>query len=481
MAQGAHAVPIAGLCLPGDGETDDELDIIDMTPRCSQRPSWTTERVRDSSFSDFPAVEYCTPESLKDGRAVDVAPSQAPTGKTSKNMTLCRDPSGHDHPFPNGPRDNAPQPGFNRGASGANGGNILENLFGNMQRARSTLSPKSTANDDEPEQSNPTRAATWNPRESPNSVMGDFTRNISKRSSAVFSQDNFLRIETKIIGFYDGELEHMMNETLFSGPNDPEAQKFASFLSDDGVAARIPVLCMSDYNIGDFAADLWTFPHNAIKRELFDMYDIVGALRVRYLQLTFGDLYKIRRWWRLFGVFWRQYCRVEKTLLQPLVRTDDADLGAVSPSRANIAKLADAAECLALKVEEITSYFEEFETLPRGTALSLICRATDAFGIAVLNLFNSQERLYPPAITKDNLPGVRLSIEVRTLEIFRDSTFFAESVVHYIRWLPAGRERDQWLATHLRWIERSNMAKYYKRYEASRGSIVSSFRNASRG
>jgi hypothetical protein len=314
---------------------------------------------------------------------------------------------------------------------------------------------------------------------------------IAEQDSSSLGNEQQLTFESKskrdvrelplIIGLYDGEDAVMKPQLIFKNSNDPAARDFALFLKEDGISPRIPVLCMSDYGIGEYASDLWTLPHNAIKRELFDLYEIIGVIRMRYLSLTFCDFYNLRVWWRLFGVFLIQYLTTEITLLDPLLKTVVGVDGRGESLRRKITPLFEMREWVLCKFEEISGYMEEFETLPRGRALSLICRTIDALGFKLMTLFNQQERCLPSMVESYHDESIKLSTELKMIEILRASDFFPEAIVHQVRWMEAGKSREKWLTSHLRWSERAHIGQFYKRYEMNHGRIVVAFRGKLRG
>jgi hypothetical protein len=276
----------------------------------------------------------------------------------------------------------------------------------------------------------------------------------------------------------DSEDASRREEMLFENARDGEAVEFARYMKEDGGGvARTPVLCMCDYGDGSahFAADLWVLPHNALRRELFDLYEIMGVVRSRYLGLRWGDIYNLRCWWRLFSYFWRQYLVIEAELLDPLITSVlDVD-GRCDQIRSKCSPLSDDREWISLKLEEVDAYMEEFETLPLSRVLGLICQATDALGFKMLSYFNGQERLLPALVENYHDQSIKLSTELQMLNIIRDTEFAEESIVHLVRWMDVGKERDKWLTTHLWWSERSSLRRMYKRYNECHSGIVDSF------
>lgn len=272
-------------------------------------------------------------------------------------------------------------------------------------------------------------------------------------------------------------------ELIFTNTHDPEAAEFSEFVEGQGSATQIPALCMRDYGTGSHAQDLWVLPHNALRREVFDLYDIFETIKKRYLLLTWGDIYALRRWWRMFAFFWRLYSMAQDQLLRPLVKNALLLSGKQEKPGRTFKQLADTKDWISFKFEEVNSYMEEFEDLPSGRGLVLLCRATGELGVRLAGYFSGQEDLYPSLIetSQTELSGeesenITLTTELQLLELIRSSPYPEESIVFLIRWMKVGPARKSWLVSHLFWGERSALSRMYKRFALSHGNVVDRFK-----
>lgn len=277
-------------------------------------------------------------------------------------------------------------------------------------------------------------------------------------------------------------------EYIFDGADGIDAREFQDFLHDDeGGSSRIPVLCLVDYGMrGEYASDLWVLFHNTIRRELFDTFEIVGIVRQNYLSLRYSDICKLRKWWRFFVVIWEEYILYEKRLLDPLIRKISVVDGRSDILNKGLRPLRETREWLGLKMEEITSYIEEFEKLPAGRALCLICKNVDSYADKMMGYFVGQESLLPPYVESYHGEDIKNTIESLLMERIRKSDYFAEILVCMIRWMGSVqgfyhmksqcKEREKWLCTHLSWFERQKIGTFFRRYELSQGNILLSFR-----
>lgn len=431
-----------------DTDDEDEFDIIEMTPRASSAGTSA------NSFRDVDSSKTRPPthtNSLQSVAPLNLSSNTADNDDTSEIATPVPSYSYKANPGPHLARDpsaNSEAQTLQSSQSGVFGTSFL-----------SGIAKALGGQGEDP---------------SPISVKDGLVRR--RRSGPNEKSLHTTSVPPMRTGLQDGEQQRRMGELLFKDVRDPEAVEFARYMKEDGNVIRTPVLCMCDYGTGNFAADLWILPHNAMRRELFDLYEIMGVIRARYLSLTWGDIYTLRRWWRFFAYFWSQYLVIESELLNPMV---DAVLdidGRCDQIRSKCSPLCDDREWLSLKFEEVNAYMEEFEVLPRSRVLGLICQTTDALGFKMLGLFNGQERLFPPLIEGYHGSSIKLATELQMLEIYRKTNYPEESIVHLMRWMDNGRERDKWLATHLWWGERSTLGRMYKKYKESHGNAVDNFR-----
>lgn len=284
------------------------------------------------------------------------------------------------------------------------------------------------------------------------------------------------------------EEKELLDRRLFCSGDGPDASEFQEFLNDhEGERQRIPVLCLVEYGgHGAHASDIWVVMHNTIRRELFDVFEMLNIIRGAYLSMTLNDVYNLRKWWRFFVVLWSEYVNYERTLLDPVVHQICLVDGRSDVLLKRLVPLRETREWLGLKMEEITSYIEEFEKLPPGRALCLFCKTVDSFGDRAMLYFAGVERLLPRYVESYHGEEIKTSIEGQLIERLRKGAYFAEFVVALVRWMGTvqgfsssrtqSKEREKWLNTHLFWLERQSLPKYYRKYEASHGRVVTSFR-----
>ncbi|PXF45391.1 hypothetical protein BWQ96_04806 [Gracilariopsis chorda] len=278
-------------------------------------------------------------------------------------------------------------------------------------------------------------------------------------------------------------------QPLFRAIDGDDAREFRQFLDDHVHEAPAPLLSLASYGRSDtYASDIWVIMHNTIRVELMDTFEIIAAIRANYLSLTLADVHNFRQWWRFFCLLWAEYIKYNSNVLHPIVHNICVVDGRSDVLKKRLAPLRASKEWLCLKMEEITSYVEEFESLPPARVLCLICKNVHSFAQNVSSYFRGCEKLLPPFIESYHGHQVKLSTECQLIDQLRKNNHFAELIASIIRWIgvstagSAGvghkqqaKEREKWLASHLFWLERPKMWYFFQRYDASHRSLFKQF------
>lgn len=271
----------------------------------------------------------------------------------------------------------------------------------------------------------------------------------------------------------------MLRRALFDSIDVEDAREFDEFVEEKGRQRwGMPVLCLEGYGgEGEFAADVWVLMHNTVRRELFDLFEIVGIIRKRFLAMKMEDMYNLRKWWRFFGAMWREFGAHERERIDPVVEQICSVDGRGDVLKKRLRGLREMREWLGLKIEETTGYVEEFEKIGKpGRALSLICRSVESFAAKAVLYFGGMERLLPSMLEGYYQRQSCKEIESALVGRLRRTDYFGEMVVAMVRWMGAD-VRTSWMEEHLFWGERQAMERFERKYEICHGCIVVHFKD----
>lgn len=275
---------------------------------------------------------------------------------------------------------------------------------------------------------------------------------------------------------------------VFVGAQVEDVDEYLGFLKETSSdCSRFPVLCLSEYGIdGDYASDIWVLLHNAVRREFLDLYEMINCMRQLKLLLTTEDIYDFRRWWRFFSILWDQFVLHNKVSLQPVVKQICQANGEDAWICKELRKLSEDNDWLLLKMEEVSSYIEEFEKFEPGKMLRLFMQTMDDFTSRLLTHFNEREKLLPPLVRKYFGKQIKTAVDRQLLARLRKSDYFGELLVSVLRGVDCSQDlgasingaaqRNKWIEDNLNWVERMRMSYFVHRFNVNHGSIVNGFK-----
>mmetsp|Transcript_14866 Transcript_14866/g.31889 ORF Transcript_14866/g.31889 Transcript_14866/m.31889 type:complete len:340 (-) Transcript_14866:443-1462(-) len=177
-----------------------------------------------------------------------------------------------------------------------------------------------------------------------------------------------------------------------------------------------PPLYMTDFGRGDWAMDVLAWPHNALRREMSDMYYLVASMQKRVLDLGHEDIDDFYDWFDIFQMFVQWYFQLEEKLLLPWIEPTTYLAGILDE-----ASRGRLREQLVSRLKDIEECHERFQHLPAGEVLPALISALDKFSPKLLEYFNEQERALPKAIASVYSEEDKNKLDERVLDFVRNS------------------------------------------------------------
>jgi hypothetical protein len=283
-------------------------------------------------------------------------------------------------------------------------------------------------------------------------------------------------------------LDGRANRFFFSEINS-DCIKCSSGLANES-HIRVPVLVMAEYS-GPVSKTKWfidafTLPHNAVRRECIDLYDILMALaRCRGdLDITRDDMRDFHSWWVIAQRFFKCYFEMERTVLFPWVDgagSKDWEL------QMALNKMRSMKDGLQEQLEGINDSWRNLESKSPGELFAQVYRGVDTFCPRIMNYFADQELLLPAIVKGVYTIDDRLRMDKDMLECFMDEPLSRKNkdsahhnIVLLIRWIANPRQLRAWISKNLNSTGRAAYNKWQALYETDHARIVKMFRNRSR-
>lgn len=169
------------------------------------------------------------------------------------------------------------------------------------------------------------------------------------------------------------------------GADEKSVYEFNKYIEGKGSELGAPVLLSRDYGMpGRWSEDIVTLGSNAIRREVLDLYQIMGAIKKSYRSITYGDIIELRQWWYFFQEFWHLYQGIDKKLLFPLIHEPYKISGRLDQFNEKFVTRSCALDWINFKLEEMTAYIHSFGRLPPGNIFALLFKALDELAESML-------------------------------------------------------------------------------------------------
>jgi hypothetical protein len=283
-------------------------------------------------------------------------------------------------------------------------------------------------------------------------------------------------------------LDGRANKFFFSEINS-ESVKSCDILHDE-THIRIPVLVMAEYS-GPVSKNKWfidafTLPHNAVRRECMDLYEILMALaRCRgETDITRDDMADFYMWWTIAEQFFKCYFDMERTVLFRWI--DEAGAKDWELQMA-LGKMRSMKDGLQQQLQDISNVWRQRDSFSAAALFAMVYKATDTFCPRLMNYFADQELLLPTIVKSFYRIEDRLVMDKDMLGSFmgeplsrRNKDLAHHNLILLVRWIANPRQLRAWIAKNLNSIGRTQYSKWHAMYEAEHISIVKTFRNRSK-
>lgn len=282
-----------------------------------------------------------------------------------------------------------------------------------------------------------------------------------------------------------------------SAPGTSKADKFVNSevtsdaIVDSGVLGgsthiRVAVIAMAEFSEplsrDKWFIDVFTLPHNAVRRECMDLYDILSALARcdKNNDLCREDIDNFETWWKVADQFLRCYFEVERRVLFPWVDSAGAQEWEVQLALKKMRSLKDKLETLLSKMERI---WKEKTFKTSAEMYGLLYKAADEFVPRLVNYFMDQEVLLPAIVKEFYSRDQRLPIDKQMVEVFMneyrqgDGDDTRHNLVLLVRWMSKSRQLRAWLGKNLAASARAMYPSWYQRYESQHAGVLQALRS----
>lgn len=209
---------------------------------------------------------------------------------------------------------------------------------------------------------------------------------------------------------------------------------------------REPVLCLAP--VGEnWALDVFSLLHNGIRREMMDLYFILGEMRKMYLGLREDDISMFFDWFELFGSFLLDYFAVEEDVIYPWIEAKGANLKGELGIRSRMQMRGKVGHVM-FRMQDARE--NAFQYLNYSEQYKKLLEFIDSFSSKLLDYFTAEELDLPPIISKYYKPSDKKKVDKDIYKFLIEQGRYPWAYVCILtRWMDSDRAKALWLNTHL--------------------------------
>lgn len=249
------------------------------------------------------------------------------------------------------------------------------------------------------------------------------------------------------------------------------------------IPARRPAMFPAEYGRSNsWALDVFTLPHNAIRSECVDLFNILESMHVRSVEVSDKEMDELFSWWSVYESFVIEYFDFEADLLFPWVFVDgvaniplpDWPVDKHGAQRKLQASLEERKESFLNLLSHINGTFELRLHVDTADIFPTLMNDVNHFVPQLLEYFQVQERYLPALINRLYKPSARDSFTRKYIAYIRRGEFPQMHLPMLSAWMDLA-VRDRWVRENIRGLTRFRFPRWYKRYLVEHRQIPRQF------
>lgn len=253
------------------------------------------------------------------------------------------------------------------------------------------------------------------------------------------------------------------NKTLLSGR--PEGFAYPNF-------------ALGEYGGRDtWPSDVFVLLHNAIRREIMDVYNILASIQRRWTSLQMVDIWDFSEYWEIFEVFVAQYFEIEDQIIFPFMLNVAADSPDLSRYHKVVKYNKDRLEAILL---EIGLTLEKFNTTPAGEVMPTLYKQLVDCLPKLLDYMTEQEQVLPPVFSQYCDREDRTLLNRASANFLVRATNGRDGIAILTRWIEDSMVLQIWKNENLSPRAKSSHKKWVASLEANHVEIVQRFQRRMR-
>lgn len=231
----------------------------------------------------------------------------------------------------------------------------------------------------------------------------------------------------------------------------------------------------------NWALDIFTLPHNAVRAECVDLYNILESIQARSNRVEFSELEEFYTWWTAFEIFVIEYFDFEADVLFSWIfsklgeESEDIPRSGLTTTKLNSDLLLEGSllarkEPLLESLRQINGTFELRRHVDACDVFHTILEDVNEFVPKLMEYFHLEERHLPPLVSHVHSPTAKDAITKKYVTYIKHGESPHMNIAILTRWMHK-TTREKWVRSNVRGISRLFYARWEKRCNKEHGYI----------
>lgn len=234
-----------------------------------------------------------------------------------------------------------------------------------------------------------------------------------------------------------------------------------------------------------WALDVFTLPHNAIRAECVDLYNILESIHARSHLVTVTEIEEFTVWWTAFEIFVIEYFDFEADVLFPWAFPSNANEDDRNMSPEHLARklhselflknsLLSRKESLLDSIRQLNGTFELRRHVDIADVFQTILDEVNQFVPSLLEYFHMQERYLPAIVSQLYSEFSRDLVTRKYISYIKKGESPHMNLVLLTEWMD-DNAREKWVRNNLKGYSRLMHKRWEKRCYKTHGDIAYKF------
>jgi len=242
---------------------------------------------------------------------------------------------------------------------------------------------------------------------------------------------------------------------------------------------RTPVFYMAEYGLSTiWSSDPIVLVHNAIRREIMDLYYILTSVESRRSEMPRAEVTEFRLWWEAFAEFVALYVVIENEKLFPWIAGGASD---GSEAQALILSLRMERDEILAMMREAGEAVSTAEGQTSEGALNTVLQKMDSFAPSLLQYFRKMEASAPPFVEQRQAPESKDAIEHDIFMRYSRAPGAPIFVPILLRGIESKDVVDQFFAENVKGLARLRWQGWSRKFKDQHWKVVENFHKRTKG